>query len=40
VTTTPGLALPVLDEALARRLSERMAVVEAGWPASGAAPAS
>jgi len=28
VTTTPGLALPVLDEALARRLSERMAVVE------------
>ena len=30
VTTTPGLALPVLDEALARRLSERMAVVEGG----------
>ena len=29
MTTTPGLALPVLDEALARRLSERMAVVEA-----------
>jgi heptaprenyl diphosphate synthase len=29
VTTTPGLALPVLDEALARRLTERMAVVEA-----------
>ena len=28
MTTTPGLALPVLDEALARRLSERMAVVE------------
>ena len=29
MTTTPGLALPVLDEALARRLTERMAVVEA-----------
>ena len=29
MTTTPGLALPVLDAALARRLSERMAVVEA-----------
>ncbi len=28
MTTGPGLALPVLDEALARRLGDRMAVVE------------